>query len=82
MVHGRRLNNPKGLTDPDKLTVMQPRLTGSAVKITNSNHQPTLTILLQKQNLFGGWASVDCFRCLNKLIATNDNNDIRLRGLH
>jgi len=56
--------------------VTQPRLTWSAVKITNPNRQPTLTILLQNQNLFGGWASVDCFRCLN--IATSDNNDIKI----
>jgi len=70
----------KGLTDRDNLTVTQPRLTRSAVKITNPNRQPTLTILLQNQNLFGGWILVDCFRCLN--IATSDNNDIRLRGLH
>jgi len=70
----------KGFTDRDNLTVTQPRLTGSAVKITNPNRQPTLTILLQNQNLFGGWASVDCFRCLS--IATNDDNDIRPPGLH
>jgi len=29
---------------------------------------------------FRGWASVDSFRRFD--IATNDNNDIRLRGLH
>jgi len=84
MVHGRSLNNQKsryvgkGLTDRDNLTLTQPRLTGSTVKITNPNRQPTVTILLQNQNLFGGWASVDCFRRLN--IATSDNNDVRLRG--
>jgi len=85
---GRRLNNQKsryvgkGLTDRDNLTVTQPRLTGSAVKITNPNRQPTLTILLQNQNLFGGWASVDCFRFRYLNIATSNNNDIRLPGLH
>jgi len=44
------------------------------------NRQPTLHTPLQNQNLFGGWVSVDCFRCLD--IARNDDNDIRLRGLH
>ena len=54
-VHGRRLNNQKsryvgkGLTDGDNLTLTQPRLTGSAVKIKNPNRQPTLIILLQNQ---------------------------------
>jgi len=86
MVHGRRLNNQKsryvgkGFTDRDNITLTQPRLTGSTVKITNLNRQPTVITHLQNQNLFGGWALVDCFRCLN--IATSDNNDIRLRGLH
>jgi len=85
MVHGRCLNNRKsryvgkGLANRENLILMQPRLIGAAAKITNPNRQPTLTILLQNQNMFGGWAKVDCFRCLN--IATNDNNDIRLRGL-
>ena len=49
-----KLDVGKGLTDRDNLTVKQPRLTQSAVKITNPNRQPTLTILLQNQNLFGG----------------------------
>jgi len=38
------------------------------------------TTLDKNQNLFGSWASVDCFCCLN--IACNDDNDIRVRGLH
>ena len=59
MVHGRCLNNRKsryvgkGLANRENLILMQPRLIGAAAKITNPNRQPTLTILLQNQNLFG-----------------------------
>ena len=42
----------KGLTNRDNLTVTQPQLIGAAVKITNPNRQPTLTILVQNQNPF------------------------------
>jgi len=63
----------KGLTDRDNLN-------DQPLKLRTPNRQLTLTILLQNQKSVWWLGLGRLLPFLN--IATNDNNDIRLRGLH